>query len=192
MLKNMFSSKPPCSKWTYTYIWTTPNLWFWLSLLKIFPRTGLRQQSRRTGVHLLSWEQQNYNQLLNSLRKNGLETMKKDILVQKTNRRPYHDGKRGDYVIEETPPLPGGRPTDWKVTLSKRLIHGSKSSESHVRFPSLGTWHWEEEPLEHLVLRDSGACVQELLGTGENTHSILERCTQAFMCTGYQGKVETP
>ena len=37
----------------------------------------------------------------------------------------------------------------------------------------------------------SGACAQELPGLG-NGDSILERCTQAFMCAGSQGKAETP
>ena len=36
------------------------------------------------------------------------------------------------------------------------------------------------------------ACVQELQGTGRNRDSTLERCTQAFMYTGSQGKAETP
>lgn len=31
-----------------------------------------------------------------------------------------------------------------------------------IRFPSLGVWHWEEEPLKHLALKAIGACVQEL------------------------------
>ena len=33
---------------------------------------------------------------------------------------------------------------------------------------------------------------RELHGTGRNGDSILERCTQAFMCTGSHGKAETP
>ena len=41
-------------------------------------------------------------------------------------------------------------------------------------------------------MRASGACVQELHGTGGNGDSILERHTQGFMCTGSQGKAETP
>ena len=35
---------------------------------------GLRWQDRRTGAHLLSSKQQNYNQMLNNPQKNGLET----------------------------------------------------------------------------------------------------------------------
>ena len=39
--------------------------------------TGLRQWSGRTGAHLLSQKQQNYNQLLNNHQQNRLKTMKK-------------------------------------------------------------------------------------------------------------------
>ena len=54
-----------------------------------------------------------------------------------------------------------------------------------------GIWLWEQEPLENLALKASGACAQELHGTGGNRDLILERCTQAFMCTASQGKAET-
>ena len=49
---------------------------------------------------------------------------------------------------------------------------------------------WEEEPPELLVLLSSRVCVHELHRTGVNRDSTLERCTQAFMCTGSQGKAE--
>ena len=55
----------------------------------------------------------------------------------------------------------------------------------------MGIWHGEKEPLEHLALKASGAYVQELHRTGGNRDLILERCTQAFMCTASQGKAET-
>ena len=41
-------------------------------------------------------------------------------------------------------------------------------------------------------MKASEASVQELHGTGGNGDNILERHTQAFMCTGSQGKAETP
>ena len=150
-----------------------------------------RWQCRRTGTQLLSWKQKNYNQLLNNILQNRLEMIKKDILLQKTKRKPHRDGRRGNYMIQVTPYLPGGQPTDWKVILSLRLIHGSKSSEPHVRFPCLGIWHWEKELPEHLVLRASVACTQKLHGTGGNGDSTCKRHTHAFLCTGSQGKVET-
>ena len=43
-----------------------------------------------------------------------------------------------------------------------------------------------------MSLRASGACMQELHRTGGNRDHIPERCTQVFMCTGPQGKAETP
>ena len=38
----------------------------------------------------------------------------------------------------------------------------------------------------------SGACAQELHGTGVNGDPILERCTQTCTCTGSQGKAKAP
>ena len=44
---------------------------------------------------------------------------------------------------------------------------------------------------EHLVLRASGACTQELHRPGGNADSTLERHAQVFMCTGSEDKAET-
>ena len=41
-------------------------------------------------------------------------------------------------------------------------------------------------------MKASEAYVQELHGTGESGDPILERHTQAFMCTGSQRKAEIP
>ena len=81
-----------------------------------------------------------------------------------------------------------GSPTNWKVTVSQRLTYRSESSEPHIKYPCLWIWHWEKEPPEHLALKTSGACVQEIYGTGGNRDPILKRCTQTFTCTGSQGK----
>ena len=83
-----------------------------------------------------------------------------------------------------------GRPTEWKVTVSQRLTYRSESSQPHFKSPHLGIWHWEKESPEHLALKASGACVQELYGTGGNGDPILERCTKTFTCTGSQGKAK--
>ena len=56
----------------------------------------------------------------------------------------------------------------------------------------MGISHWEKEPLEHLALKSSGACVQELHGTGGNGDPILKRHTQTFTCTESQGKAKSP
>ena len=56
----------------------------------------------------------------------------------------------------------------------------------------MGVWLWEKETLEHLALKASGACVQELHGTGGNGDPILKRCTQTFTTTGSQGKAKSP
>ena len=64
---------------------------------------GLRWWKRKNGVYLLSWNQQNYNQLLNSLQPNRLQTIKKDILLQKTKRRPHQVGTRDNYMDISNP-----------------------------------------------------------------------------------------
>ena len=85
-----------------------------------------------------------------------------------------------------------GSPTDWKLTGSQRLTYTSESSELHIKLPCVGIWHWEKKPLEHLALKASGACAQELHGTGGNRDPILKRHTQTFTCTGSQGKEKSP
>ena len=85
-----------------------------------------------------------------------------------------------------------GSPTDWKVTGSQRLTYRRESSEPHIKIPHVGIWLWEKEPLEHLVLKASGACAQELHGTGGNRDPILKMHTQTFMCPGSQGKARSP
>ena len=52
---------------------------------------------------------------------------------------------------------PGGLPTNWKIIITQRFSHRSESSEPQARLLSLGVWHQEEEPLEHLALKASRA-----------------------------------
>ena len=85
-----------------------------------------------------------------------------------------------------------GSSTDWKLTGSQRLTYRSENSEPHIKLSRVGIRDWEKEPLEHLALKASGACVQELHGTGGNGDPILNRCIQIFMCTGSQGKAKSP
>jgi len=62
-----------------------------------------------------------------------------------------------------------------------------ETSEPHSRCLSQGVWHGKEEPLGHMTLKASEACVQELHRTGGDRNSTPGGCTQAFMCTGSQG-----
>ena len=125
--------------------------------------------------------------MLNNFQPNGLETFKKRS-YSRTQRGGHIKREGGDSAIQATPYLLGGKPTDWKVTVSQRLTYRSESSESHLRPPHMGIWHWEKEPPEHLALQASGACAKELCGTGGNGDPILERHTQAFMGTGSRAK----
>ena len=85
-----------------------------------------------------------------------------------------------------------GSSTDGKLTGSQRLTYRSESSEPHIKLPCVEIWHWEKEPLEHLALKASGACAQELHGTWGDGDPILKRCTRTFTCTGSQGKGKSP
>ena len=55
-----------------------------------------------------------------------------------------------------------------------------------------GDLAWGERALEHLALKASGACAQELHRTGVNGDPNLKRRTQTFMYTGSQGKAKAP
>ena len=74
----------------------------------------------------------------------------------------------------------------------QRLTHRRESSEPTSGSHSWGIWPWEEEPREHLALRTSGACAQELHRTGGNRDPILKRRTWTFTCTGSQGRASSP
>ena len=85
-----------------------------------------------------------------------------------------------------------GNSTDWKLTGSQRLTYQSESSEPHIKPSHVGIRHWEKEPLEHLALKASGACAQELHRTGGNGDPTLKMHTWIFTCTGSQGKAKSP
>ena len=85
-----------------------------------------------------------------------------------------------------------GSSTDWKLTGSQRLTYRSESSEPHIKPSHVGDPAQGERAPEHLALKASGACVQELHGTGGNRDPILKRHTQTFTCTESQGKAKSP
>ena len=82
---------------------------------------------------------------------------------------------------------PSGLPTNWKIMISQRFSHRIENSESpHQGLQPEGLA--EEEPPEHLALKGSGSCVQELHMTRGNTDSALGGYAQDFMCPGTQAK----
>ena len=77
----------------------------------------------------------------------------------------------------------------------KKLIGQQGNQKGSLKIP------WDRSSLHgsgkketpgHLAPKASGACVQELHRTEGSRHPILERHTQAIMCTGSQGKAEAP
>ena len=80
---------------------------------------------------------------------------------------------------------------DWKITVSQRLTYRSEFwAPGQVPMP--GDLAVGERAPEHLVLKASRACAQELHRTGGNRDPILKRHTQTFTCTGSQGKAKSP
>ena len=118
--------------------------------------------------------------------------LKKDILIQKKKRRTHQEAGGAISLYKQPHTSWVGSPTDWKLTGSQRLTYRSESSEPHIKLSRVGIWHWEKEPLEHLALKASGACAQELHRTWGNRDPILKRRTQIFTCTGSQGKAKSP
>ena len=98
-------------------------------------------------------------------------------------RRP-HQALGGAIMLYKQPQSSWvGSPTDWNITGSQRLTYRSESSETHIKRPRVGMWHWEQEPVDHLALKASGACAQELHQTGGNGDPILKsahRCSWAL------------
>ena len=84
-----------------------------------------------------------------------------------------------------------GRLTNWRIMILQKFFHRSESSEHHIRLPSLGVQHQEEEPPEHLALKVSGVSLQELHRTGGNRDSTLRGCTQGLSHTETQAKALT-
>ena len=84
--------------------------------------------------------------------------LQKKIFYTQRQRRSHYKTVGGVLSqYNQIPYPPGGQPTNWKITISQRVSNRRESSEPHVRLPSVGVWHWQEEPPEHLALKASGA-----------------------------------
>ena len=73
----------------------------------------------------------------------------KDILHQKTKRRPHKEVGRAIMWYKQSHTSWVGSPTDWKITGSQRLTYRNESSEPHDKSPCLGIWHWRPVWLMH-------------------------------------------
>ena len=87
----------------------------------------------------------------------------------------------------QIPYPPGGQPTNWKIIISQRFSHRSESSEPHVRLPSLGVWHQEEEPLVHLATSVGLEC-RSSTGLGETETTLLEGTHKVSHALGPRAK----
>ena len=109
----------------------------------------------------------------------------KKIFYFQRQRRSHNETVGGEHSQYNQMPYPlGGWPTDWKIIILQRFSHQNESSEPHLRLPSLGVCHWEEEPPDHLALKTSRARLQEIHRTGKNRNSIPGGCIQVFVYPG--------
>ena len=115
-----------------------------------------------------------------STKKTG--SYQKDILHPKTEKKTQQDGRRGTFEIKSYP-IPAKRATtNWKIIISQRFSDRSESSESHIRLPSQGVFHWEEEPPEHLALKAKGLDRRNSTRLGETERPPLGG-TRKVSCT---------
>ena len=105
----------------------------------------------------------------------------KDILFQKTKKRPQYDGRRGNCMIQATLYQTGGKTTDWKVTASQRFTYRSENSEPHVSSWCLGIWDWGKDPLEQLALKAMGLVCRISTGVGGKDTTFL-KSTHRISC----------
>ena len=89
---------------------------------------------------------------------------------------------------KQPPYLPGGKPTDWKLTGLQRLTYSRESSEPHIEPSRAGIWHWEQEPLEHLALNTREACAQDSTRLGETETPSLKGAHRLSRSLGPRAK----
>ena len=108
---------------------------------------------------------------------------KTSSITKDTNKEPHKVGRR-IYIIKSHNP-------GW-VTPPKHYIaeafQRSEKSEPHIRLPSSGIMHQENEPSEHFALKARRACflgTQSLEGSRDFT---LKGCTEKLTCFRNQDK----
>lgn len=104
---------------------------------------------------------------------------KKVFHIQRHEEEPTARPQGMHSRYNQIPYPPDRRPTNWGIIIFQDFSYRSKLSEPHMRFPSLGVWHWEEEPSELLALKTKGAWLQCPTGLRERgTHSwrVHTRC----------------
>ena len=153
------------------------SLYLSLSFKKYFSWFGeeTRWQSRRTlsSPPLTSTPKSQLTAEQPLIKKTGTYPKKRHYTSKDIKKKPNKmvGGMHSPY--NQIPYLLGGQPTNWRIIILQKFSHRSESSEPHIRLPSLGVCHWEEDPTEHLALKASGAWVQELHRTGGNRDSAF-------------------
>ena len=96
---------------------------------------------------------------------------KKVFHIQRHEEEPTARPQGMHSRYNQIPYPPDRWPTNWGIIIFQEFSHRSKLSEPHIRFPSLGVWHWEEDPSELLALKTKGSWIQCSTGLKEReTH----------------------
>jgi len=113
---------------------------------------------------------------------------KKDILLQKTKRRPHQEV--GGAILWYKQPHTSwvGSPRDWKVIGSQRLTYRSESSEPHIKPSRVGIWHWEKEPESIWHWRSVRLMCRSSTGLGEMETPVLKGAHRLLRALGPRAK----
>ena len=99
----------------------------------------------------------------------------KDILLQKTDILLPHQEVAWTIMWYKQPHTSRvGSPTDWKVTVSQRVIYRRDCSEPQVKSPCLRTWHWEKETQNIWHWRPVGLVHRSTIGLGKMETPFLK------------------
>ena len=114
---------------------------------------GLGQYVRvgRPWAHLLSWAHQNYNYLRRNYWWERAKSSRKDLLQLKIRKRIDEMGKRGRVVVLSRSIPPGRWPTNRRLITTTEVLPTEQRVWAPRQLPSLGVFHWEDNPQEYLA-----------------------------------------
>lgn len=116
-----------------------------------------RQWSRRTWACLPSKNTKITRNCWTTIDKKDWK-LPKEIFYFQRQRKIHNEMVEGERLqYNQIPYQAGGQHTNWKIIILRRFSHRSESSQRHVRIPSMGVWHREEELPEQLALKASRA-----------------------------------
>ena len=88
----------------------------------------------------------------------------------------------------QIPYPPGGRPTNWRTVVPKKLSHCCEGSRSHIRLLSLGIWQrdWRSQGIR--LWSSGGFDYRTSVELGETKMPLLEDINKTLYAPGPRGK----